>query len=101
MPMRMWGGPPGPRGSPRTRSSPVEPTRASAADRGGRPTCAGCLSCSMDVEEERMASAFAVVGDGHRFDGSPAADWEIVRDDPSAFLQHRVEDGAHFEVRLR
>jgi hypothetical protein len=38
-----WGGPPGPRGSPWTRSSGVvdfltRPTRASAADQGVRPT---------------------------------------------------------------
>ena len=40
---RKWGGPPGPRGSPWTRSSGVvdfltRPTRASAADQGVRPT---------------------------------------------------------------
>jgi hypothetical protein len=38
-----WGGPPGPRGSPWTRSSgvvdfPTGPTRASPADQGVRPT---------------------------------------------------------------
>ena len=38
-----WGGPPGPRGSPWTRSSGSvyfisRPTRASAADQGVRPT---------------------------------------------------------------
>jgi hypothetical protein len=38
-----WGGPPGPRGSPRTRSSGVvdfltKPTRVSTADQGVRPT---------------------------------------------------------------
>jgi hypothetical protein len=38
-----WGGPPGPRGSPWTRSSGVvdfltRPTRASPADQGVRPT---------------------------------------------------------------
>src|SRR5271166_6552149 len=44
--MKKWGGPPSPRGSPRTRSSsaksasskPSKPTRASAADQGVRPT---------------------------------------------------------------
>src|SRR5476651_2707517 len=43
---KLWGGPPGPRGSPWTRFSPTEsassaqgkPTRASAADQGVRPT---------------------------------------------------------------
>src|ERR1700733_1696518 len=35
---RKWGGPPGPRGSPRTRSFFNKPTRASAADQGVRPT---------------------------------------------------------------
>jgi hypothetical protein len=38
-----WGGPPGPRGSPWTRSLALhrissQPTRASAADQGVRPT---------------------------------------------------------------
>jgi HlyD family secretion protein len=53
--LTMWGGPPGPRGSPRTRSSamkspssgPEMPTRASAADRGVRPTVT--LACALIV----------------------------------------------------
>jgi choline-sulfatase len=42
-----WGGPPGPRGSPRTRSSPKpeKPTRASAADQWVRPTRVCQLTC--------------------------------------------------------
>ena len=52
------------------------------------------ISCLVDVKEERVASAFAVIGDGHRFDRGPAADFEIVRDDPSAFLQRCIEDRA-------
>src|SRR5580698_8527608 len=52
----------------------------------------------VDVEEQRVASAFAVVGDGDLFIGLPAADWEIVGDDPRSLFQARVEDGTQLEI---
>src|SRR5439155_2536876 len=56
---KLWGGPPGPRGSPRTRRSPEEsiscrpsgPARGPAADQGVRPTT------SADVQfREKLAA---------------------------------------------
>src|ERR1700722_1617072 len=52
----------------------------------------------VDVEEERVASAFAVIRDGDLFVGLPAADGEIVGDDPRSLFQARVEDGPQLEI---
>src|SRR5476649_3081769 len=69
---KLWGGPPGPRGSPWTRFSPTEsassaqgkPTRASAADQGVRPTInADCpiLTKPSDIGHSARHSACHVV----------------------------------------
>ena len=52
----------------------------------------------MDVEEEGVASAFAVVGYRDRFVGLPAADWEIVGYDSGTLPEIGIEDGAQLEI---
>ena len=53
---------------------------------------------SADIQVEHVAAAFAIVRDGHRLDGRPAADFEIVRHYARAFFQLRFEDGPQFDV---
>src|SRR5215475_11348900 len=55
----------------------------------------------MDVEIERVASAFSIVGDRYSLYRRPAADDEVVRDDAGAFLQLAIENGLHLDVRFR
>src|SRR5579863_2903304 len=76
----LWGGPPRPRGSPRTRSSATEPTGASAADHGVRPT----LPLAFLLSWVLAATAFAAVPSPESHFGHPIGvdrqllDWDKV-----------------------